>query len=478
MQKAPQQLQAPGQKSIGGSNADFYGSVGEEIQSSIRKTARWFETSEDTDPAVIVAFCCEDFQPRKLKAPLVLCWLALQALGLLFQFALFCETSRHLAAFEETLATNCSPEHQQNDVCLGPAWNLSFSGTVTFPPMEGEDSRQDFDFIIPADRSFKFQTKSRPPTFLLGVEPQEPHVKAHWKVAVAAQDAHANSNPSAAYDERNREADGVLPPLYGTGNRYKVFSSTSYKGSGEWTASLDLKSRYSENAVVRVYVVDSRIEHLDDIHNQTQCSFEGSWQNFNERHNGEHHRVLTYARRATGLFLMVSIATFAVMLHRFYFYIEGGKLLARVIAVKFLVQDFPQQFCIAAYLYGWYANNGLRCQMCLFHPSHCDDEHPLHTFNALVCIFTLLSATSNQLLLQAKAKKYDDEEECFLWFARGAIFSVSVLPFATAMCLLSSSLLHFRSVIFTVLAGVTTLVGWGTLMCVPMFALCEEELLL
>merc|ERR1711904_298924 len=117
-------------------------------------------------------------------------------------------------------------------------------------------------------------------------------------------------------------------------------------------------------------------------------------------------------------FLVVSIVTFLVTGHRFYFYVESGKLLSRVIAVKFLAQDFPQQLCIVAYLYGWYAENGLRCQMCLFHPQHCDDEHPLHFANLLVCIFTLLSACSNQLLLQAKSKKCDEEEECFLACAR------------------------------------------------------------
>lgn len=463
-------------KPIGGASSatsDLYGSVGGSVENLPKKAsefARWLETSEDTDPAHAFAWCCEDFKPRKLKAPLVLLWLTLQALGLLFQISLFFETSRHLTDFEETLAAYCGPEHQRNGVCIGPNWNLSYSGLLTFPPMQGEDEKSDFDFIIPADRSFSFKTSSRPPTFLLGIEPQAPHAKSHWKVAVTP--AEGGSFPSSG-------GSNPLPATYGTGSRYRVISFSdrgAFTASGSWTASVNLKSKYTDSASIRVYVVDSRIEHLEDVHKQPQCSFEDSWQNFNERHNGDHHRVLTFTMHATGFFLAVSIGSFALMMNRFYFYIEGGKLLSRVIAVKFLVQDFPQQLLIVSYLYGWYAQNGLRCQMCLFHPQHCDTEHPLHFNNLLVCIFTLLSASSNQLLLQAKSKKYDEEEECFLWFARGAIFSVSVLPFSTGLFFLASSLLHLRSALVYLVSGIPTLIGWSTLFCVPMFTLCEDEL--
>jgi hypothetical protein len=403
-----------------------------------------------------------------LKAPLVFLWLVLQALGLLFQFALYREISEHLSNYEATLAVFCNPEHQRNGICLGPNWNLTYSDVLTFPPMQGEDRQSDFDFVIPADRSFAFKTNSRPPTFLLGIEPQPPHSKAHWKVAVGGHDPSRNVG--------NQGID-VVPATYGLGNRYKVVIGP-VTASGSWTASMQLKSQYSDSTSIRVYVVDSKIQHLDDVHKQPQCSFEGSWQNFNERHNGEHHKVLTNTQTATGFFLAVSLVTFLVTGHRFYFYVESGKLLSRVIAFKFLAQDFPQQLCIVAYLYGWYAENGLRCQMCLFHPQHCDDEHPLHFANMLVCIFTLLSASSNQLLLQAKSRKYDEEEECFLVCARGAIFSVSVVPFSTGLLCLSSSLLHLRSFLVYLMSGLLTLTGWTTLLCVPMFTICEDELLL
>jgi hypothetical protein len=451
-------------------SADAYGSLGGSVESTgrwVRSTAKWLETSEDTDPAHFLTFCCEDFKPRKLKAPLVLIWLSLQALGLLFQLSLFLEASRHLSDFEDTLAAYCSAEHQRNGICLGPNWNLSYSGMLNFPPMQGEDSRSDFDFVIPADRSFSFKTTSRPATFLLGVEPQAPHAKARWKAGIAMADQ--TQTPVI-------EGSSFIPSVFGTGNKYKVIVGPLH-ASGDWTGSLNLKSQFSDSTDIRIYVVDSMIQHLEDVHSQPQCSFEDSWQNFNERHNGDHHKILTFTQRATGFFLLVSVVTFALMGHRFYFYVEGGKLLSRVIALKFLVQDFPQQLLIVTYLYAWYAENGLRCQMCLFHPQHCDEQYPLHFSNLLVCIFTLLSASSNQLLLQAKSKRYDEEEECFMMFARGTIFSVSVLPFSTGLFFLSSSLFHLRSALIYFLAGIPTLVGWGALLCVPMFTLCEDDMI-
>eukprot|EP00438_Fugacium_kawagutii_P027937 Skav234350 [mRNA] locus=scaffold1274:72879:75718:+ [translate_table: standard] len=151
-----------------------------------------------------------------------------------------------------------------------------------------------------------------------------------------------------------------------------------------------------------------------------------------------------------------------------------------LIVLKFVVQDFPQQMCIAAYLYAWYADNGLRCQMCLFHPSHCDEQYPLHLTNLLVCLFTLLSAVANQLLLQAKLKRgYDSEDECVLCFFRFVMVSVSILPFSTAMCFLSAVLLHLKSVAIYFMSAIPTILGWGTLLCahgsVPLFVCCDEE---
>lgn len=428
--------------------------------------ARWLETSEDTDPIKMLGCCCEDWKARKLKAPCVLGWLVLQLLGIFAQFTLLSEVSRHLEEYDQTLARNCGPEHQQHGVCLGPTWNFSYSGVLAFPPAGSDNS--DYDFVIPTDQAFKFKTTSTPATFLVGVEPQAPHTNAHWRLSIAGTGTRGGDN---VWKDKNLEG------FYGTGRRFKVFSSKYYSGSGDWTASMNLKSKYDTTAQVYTYVVDSKLQHLDQIHGQKQCSFEKGWENFNEKESGKHQTVLVTTKRATTFFLVVSSACFLLMLRRFLLYVEGGRLLSRVVALKFILQDIPQQICIVGYIYSWYAVDGLRCQMCIFHPDHCDNEHPLHLSNLILCILTLLSASSNQMLLQPKAKRIDEETECFLALSRIALFSVSVLPFSTAMFFLTSAVLHFQSTFIYAVSAVPTFVGWGVVFCVPMFTICDDDMI-
>lgn len=35
------------------------------------------------------------------------------------------------------------------------------------------------------------------------------------------------------------------------------------------------------------------------------------------------------------------------------------------------------------YLLGWYEEDGLRCQLCLFHPQHCEDEDAFGLVNSV-----------------------------------------------------------------------------------------------
>lgn len=162
-----------------------------------------------------------------------------------------------------------------------------------------------------------------------------------------------------------------------------------------------------------------------------------------------------------------------MVLYHSYYYVKAAKLMSRIVTIKFFIQDIPQQIVIVAYLYAWYAPNGLRCQMCLFHTLSCDDEYPLHYTNLMVCIFTVLSACSGQMLLQAKQRPKTEEDELFLGCARFSMFSVSVLPFSTGILCLMSPLLHLRSPQVYFLTAVPTIVGWGTVLCAP-FAMCEE----
>lgn len=398
---------------------------------------------------------------------MVLGWILLQAASLLFSLLLLAEISGHLAEFEATLAEQCSPAHTRQGICLGSAWNLSYSGVLSFPPNDVSDGSSGFDFVVEADRSFSFATRSQPPTFLLGVEPRAPGVK--WKVGFSTR------RPDGFSADLWYRGTGV--EVKGANSAYRVITPRGMSDVNQWTGSMSLTGTTSRQTDISVYVVDSRIEHLDDIHKQEQCSFEQSWQNFGERHNGEHHRVLTFTYQALGLFTLVSAGLLALVSHRFFYYVESGNLLRRVIALKFLLQDFPQQALIVAYLYGWYAKNGLRCQMCLFHPLHCELQHPLHWSNLFACLFCVLSASANQLMLKAKPVKHSDgEEECCVFFMRLVLFSVSALPFSTGIYLFPFWFPRgSHLVLILLLAGVPMVMGWAVVICMPFLACCGDE---
>jgi hypothetical protein len=458
---------------------DLYGSL--EAASTVDKrlavAARWLEHSDDTDPVKFLARCCEcdEFKARKVKAPLVAAWLAMQMLGALYQASLLNEITHHLELYEGTLFVHCpavSSFANFHNLCIGPSWNQTFDGVMTFPPQN--DDRSEFDFVIQSDASFSFTTRSQPTTFLLGVEPGAPHADATWRV-----DMHRSGTRS------RWEGWDALPPQMGSGSQYKLIMETQDKGSS-FDGKVVLRSAYRSSATVRIYVLDCVISHLKEVQAQPQCSFEGSWKNFNARQNGHHHRVLTVARRAVAFFLCVAVCSVGLVLYRFLYVVESGRLLSRIIVLKFFLQDFPQQFCIALYLYGWYASDGLRCQLCLFHPEHCDDEYPLHKQNALVCLFTLLSACANQMLIQANLNRpklgkwtgtEDEDEECGMVCVRLSLFSVSTLPFSTALAILSNSLLQLHHLSLTIGVGFCALVGWGMVCCAPCMACgeCDDE---
>jgi len=424
----------------------------------MHRIAQWIETSDSTDPVKYFTWCFgDDFKARKIKSPIVLCWLVLQIVGLTFQLFLYSEIAQHEADFVDTLRMYCG----EAAICLGPHWNVSFSGSLSFPPSSSNE--EGFDFVLPTDQFFNFRIMSHPATFIVCADPRPPHTNAQYKLSIATRDGWAALARGSKM-------------LLGTGMKCKVVVDDAKAIHDSWTASMTLSSSFSEATTVDVFVVDSRIAHLDEIHKEQQCSFENSWLSFNERHNGQHHRTLVYARQATFLFMSVSGALSLLMLRRFFSSVEVGKLLSRMIIFKLLFQDLPQQVCIVAYLHAWYSPNGMRCQMCLFHPSHCDNGFALNWTVFMVCVITVLSSCANQILLQAKVRqRYFDDEECFQYFMRAVIFSVSVLPFSTGVFVLSRSVLNVKSAIVLFLAGIPALIGWGTVLCVPVFSLCEDD---
>uniref|UniRef100_A0A7S2LKH3 Uncharacterized protein n=1 Tax=Zooxanthella nutricula TaxID=1333877 RepID=A0A7S2LKH3_9DINO len=414
--------------------------------------------AESTDPAHALSWCCDDYRPRSLQQFHLVLWLALQLVGLLCQASLLSEISANLAAFEATLAEHCaSARLGRGGFCLGPRWNVSLSSVLHFSPVRGQD-KDDFDVVLPEAQAFgPFRVASVPPTFLLGVEPLPPNAGARWRAQVVP----------------GQWSPPPLPPMEREGEYFHVVKGTRSMSGVPWSGSVSVLAGTSGEAQVRVTAVDPHIEHLEEIHQQRQCSFEQSWENFSFRHNGQHHMVLARTQFAMRLFLAASCIVVAVMLSRATCSMGGtnGALLRRVIVLKCLAQDFPQQICIVAYMYGWYATNGLRCQMCLFHPLHCGQESPLHWTNLLACAATALSAASSQLLIKAKAKTarpaWDDghDEDCVAGVFRFALVCLSVLPFLTAIYL-SPMWFHYDHIVLVMFVTALPCVsGWLMLCC-------------
>jgi len=239
----------------------------------------------------------------------------------------------------------------------------------------------------------------------------------------------------------------------------------------QWEAKISLDSRYPTPVDIHLYIVDCNIKHLADIHSQPMCNFEKSWMNFTVN---QHDMHLTKTMFFVRIFQIIQILCVSLVFYRYFFQIEGSRLFIRILFFKFLLQDFPQQITMIIYIYNWYAQDGLRCQMCIFHPVHCYDQYPLHFSNAIACMCVLVSSASSQMFLQIKYENQDDDDAICYACGRMVILAVSILPFSTAVFLLSSTILHLGSGLVYVIFVLLTIYGWSAICCVPLFTMCED----
>lgn len=419
-------------------------------------------------------------------------WLAVQVVGLLFQAALWHEITCNSAEFEETVSKQCAGDRTRHGVCIGPTWNLS---TWLELVLHGSSRHRDFGFA----------TTSSPPTFLVVVDPvsrtdQEgntspdpsPHVEqpepvnAPWALHVT------RVNPPLPGSVQKQNGDLSIQQLhaYQRGQQAMTFEdlsieaqqSVTQRGRVDWRATLfcrECQSQETNNVKYVTFVQDAKTAHLSAIHSSSQCAFGNSWKAFNMQRQGHDHRVVSWCRSLLGIFLFVgSAVVFVVHKECNTLTAHGSKFrFHNHVIAKFLVQDIPQQICIVLYLFGWYESNGLRCQLCLFHPEHCKDARPFHMANTVAITCTLLSSVSNQLLIRPVRKKtYVEHEICLQWCVRIGGVCVSTLPFTTGICLASKNLfvapMVFHSA-FTVSCGV----GWLTLVglvCIPLLSFCAD----
>lgn len=408
-------------------------------------------------------------------------WLGFQVVSLFFQMLLWREVSGYLSTFQETLDRECQPARSQHGICIGPMWNVS----------SWQDAVLSTGSDWTSSRSFDFVTRSNPPTFLVVVDPvskspdqtQEPQAAP---VDVSGQLEDLNDVQWSLDVVRVNPPQGGGFHRFHKGQQAMTFEDFSVEadqhqkvqGRVEWRATLS--SRFKKKARFVAFVEDSATPHLADVHGSPVCAFGRSWKSFNEQHQGRSHKALAWSQWLLGVFLLVGAGAVYIVhtecqTQSGYF---GKYRFHLVVMAKFLFQDVPQQICIVLYLFGWYESNGLRCQLCLFHPQHCSEEDPFHPANALAILCTLLSAVSNQLLVRPVFKKvYTEDDICIQHTVRIGGVCIATLPFTTGMCWASQSILSMPT-LFHVLFALPCGIGWLTLVslvCFPVLLCCDED---
>lgn len=429
------------------------------------------------------------FTVRKFSASAIRYWLLFQVGALFFQLLLWREVSTHLASYEMAMQRECEavdPSRKHRGICVGPSWNLAYYQDVVLPSLSNTQSY-----------SWQFSTLSKPPTFLVSVDPVSKSQVDN------ADPPPAPGGPQELWQEPKDtswrlEVTRVQPTHVGpafsrqhSGQQAVTFEDFSHEaasvmaggGRVDWRATLTSRASgyYHRKTRFLVAVEDARMSHLAEIHMSQQCAFGRSWKSFNEQHRGVNHRALSWCRFLVGVFILLGGAS-VYLVHR---EVTGAALLGGgayafhwIVVAKFFMQDVPQQVCVVLYFFGWYEASGLRCQLCLFESAYCGAEHPFHFANLVALTFTLLSACANQLLVRPVLKRtYTDDDICLQYSIRVGGVCVSVLPFTTTMCLASGSLLPLPALVHWFLA-VPCVLGWlclGGLMCVPMLICCDDD---
>eukprot|EP00927_Polykrikos_kofoidii_P035986 TRINITY_DN30449_c0_g1_i1.p1 TRINITY_DN30449_c0_g1~~TRINITY_DN30449_c0_g1_i1.p1 ORF type:complete len:583 (-),score=82.00 TRINITY_DN30449_c0_g1_i1:302-1951(-) len=330
-----------------------------------------------------------------------------------------------------------------------------------------------------------------PPTFLVAVTPVTKARRAHeappeenlsvaeteeltswpWSITVI------RTNPPQAVLHPGQEWPGERPlhqRRQGSGvltiedMSPEASQTMGSRGSVTWRATLVNRGYTSRKSRFLVFVEDSTVPHLESIRSNSRCSFTRSWKAFIQQRQGRSHENLIGCRVLLGFFLPVGAVAILIV----FFLSSGdpkrdccdGYTFHTVVIMKFILMDLPQQICIVLYLLGWYEAEGLRCQLCLFHPGHCEEEHPFGFPNSLAIACTLMSSISNQLLVRPAWKRFDKEEDagahCRMRFA---VACMSTLPFTTGAYWASSTVLS-TPVLVQVIVFLPCMVGWLTAM--------------
>eukprot|EP00929_Paragymnodinium_shiwhaense_P080902 TRINITY_DN42232_c0_g1_i1.p1 TRINITY_DN42232_c0_g1~~TRINITY_DN42232_c0_g1_i1.p1 ORF type:complete len:482 (+),score=71.59 TRINITY_DN42232_c0_g1_i1:121-1566(+) len=410
------------------------------------------------------------FVLRAIEPAAVRTWLGIQLFGLLLQFGLWREVADHASSYTALLAKQCAPNHRQHNVCLGSHWNLSLWEKFTLSRKETHD--------------IFFSTASLPPTFLLSVDPYPADAAGDgllddivWTLDLARLNPPPLEKKGFA---KHYQMDHKIFTIEDMSQEAAAAVRDSARGRVDWRATLGYREGSSSVQPFVVFVEDATGQsRLPDSAGSSMCSFGHAWRSFAEQTAGleqsHHFAVIWWCSLLLGLLALMQLSLVVVvwLLESKYssrvadFILEHFRVPKQhqfhaFVATKSALQDFPQQMCVAYYLLGWYEADGVKCQLCLFDSSYCEQPHPFHLWNCAAIAFLLLSSVSNQLLVRParKSRAYDEFDACYTWAMRISVGCVSVLPFTTAIYNASGNVLTLPGLLHAAVA-IPCLVGWG-----------------
>jgi len=409
-------------------------------------------------------------------------WLAAQVLALWAQVDLFYEMGAHVQRYTEAKHTYCgvapttvSPHGGAPPPCIqSPLWSTVFSQRQMMSPIRANG----FPDVV----HFHFTTSSSPPTFLILISPTIADVNTDVKPVYHLTVTRVKP-PQSGDAEFSRHSHGINSFLMADRSREGVTG-----GLLEWQLELATSAFFHHDQRVS----SSGIEYLVEVQDATRilqpleqyelkqgsCDLEVAWKGFDERWDGDQLSSLERSRQITGITVLIATVLSAVLVRSA---LASARLpfnmpVVLVVVAKFFAVDFPQQYAFVTYLFAWYDAKGIKCQLCLFHPEHCDPQHPFHPTNLLLLALILGSALGNLVFVRpAKAKMTADDTLAAL-LLKGAVISVSILPFSSAFLVAGRSLVDWPITVH-MLFMIPCAVGWSTIVmmvCWPFVFCCDD----
>eukprot|EP00439_Symbiodinium_sp_Y106_P039513 s3687_g4.t2 len=442
----------------------------------------------------------------------VLTWLAFQLLSLVLQWQFWQEVRTNLDLFGETLTVHCAQDVSQHGVCHGPIWNVSAwhefvlhgkpsrlwhaelpsvhlrtHGRLvdSIPAIDAEIVQLEQETanrlkqlrerraelmvlqgLTPTGLNhsvtgrafnstyiFQFETRSSPPVFLLSLNPvaRSHRVGEMPPTIVPSDDMEGSDLWPWSLQVRRLEPTQAAADYQRFGSGEKVItiedqsveavSSVHQKGYVRWEVMVQSSDLSGKQTRFDAAGISSSIRHVDDA-GSLQAIY---WRALRApRHDppADPDLDVELSKAPPGDTSGCCSCGFQA-----------------IILVKLVVMDVPQQVCIVLYLLGWYEQEGLRCQLCLFHPQHCEPEHPFRLANSAAFLCTLLSSVVNQIIIGPSQKHKASGEPGAEWIVRIGLLCVSILPFTTGVYW-STSALVWTPVLARILFFLPCVIGW------------------